>query len=317
MEKIPELQDLEREAWQLKKQFLKVIEPYRTELWRYCHYLTNSPWDAEDLAQETLMKAFASLGQIWQPLKPKNYLFRIATNTWINQYRKKKIEEIAWHDDMTDQAASIKFDVTESIETLVHNLPLRQVVVIILIDVFDFTAKETAELISSTEGAVKAALHRARYKLQSISKATPPIPDNPIKQATDTDSLVINAFVNAFNARNPNAMAALLDENAYHDIIHVGQELGKDIIQKYSITDEFKDPTIEQQHAEVRKLWGRTVVAILIKQNDELQLNDIIYLKTEQDRIVFFSHYYFCQDFLEEAANAFNIPVQKDKNYMM
>jgi hypothetical protein len=63
-------------AWQ---RFLDVYEPVRHELYRYCRYLTKSPWDAEDLVQDTLARAFATLGCLFQPPpKPRAWMFRVA-----------------------------------------------------------------------------------------------------------------------------------------------------------------------------------------------------------------------------------------------
>lgn len=311
------LQEIEQDVWPLKKKFLNIVEPYRSDLWKYCRYLTRSPWDAEDLVQETLMKAFASLGQIWQSLTPKTYLFRIATNTWINEQRRKqlKLDEFIEEKAVTNTESS-KFNVTESIETLVQQLPLRQVVAVLLIDVFDFTAKEAAEMMTTTEGAVKATLHRARTTLKSSSLKgeSKMMNKEDLHRFKRVNPNTIQAFVKAFNDRNPDAMAALLDEQANHDIIHVGQEYGREVIRKYSIADEFNDPTIHLQHAELRELWGCQVMAVFIKQ-PELQLHDIIYIEAEQDKVVYFRHYYFCQDFLQEAAKEFNITVQSDKQY--
>ncbi|MBD3921953.1 RNA polymerase sigma factor [Paenibacillus sp. PR3] len=58
--------------------------------------LTKSPWDAEDLMQEAVMKAYAILPQLHQPLQPKAYLFRIASNTWIDQCRRSKHDLLAF-----------------------------------------------------------------------------------------------------------------------------------------------------------------------------------------------------------------------------
>jgi len=80
-----ELEQLEHSTRELQRKFNDVIAPDREALWRYCMLLTKSPWDAEDLMQETLLKAYASLAQLFQPIYPKPYLFRIASNTWIDQ----------------------------------------------------------------------------------------------------------------------------------------------------------------------------------------------------------------------------------------
>lgn len=58
-----ELEQLEYSTRELQRKFNDIISPYREILWRYCMLLTKSPWDAEDLMQETLLKAYASLAQ--------------------------------------------------------------------------------------------------------------------------------------------------------------------------------------------------------------------------------------------------------------
>lgn len=303
-----DLQALEKEAWPLKKKFLKMIEPYRTDLWNYCRKLTRSPWDAEDLVQETLMKAFASLGQIWQPLIPKSYLFRIATNTWLNHYRKQQrivysIEENL----MEDEVVSYKFEVQEAIELLVQQLPPRQVVTILLIDVFDFTARETAEMLMTTESAVKSILYRARVKLKSVVEKESNA-EETMKQIIP-DTAIVNAFIEAFNRRDPDAMAALFSENAYNDIVHVGQEFGRETIRNYSIRDTMLDPTITLQTAHYHTLLGKPVIVMILETESGQYLSEMIYVETEDDKIVYKQDYYFCLDLLAEAATELNISV--------
>ncbi|MCK9907264.1 RNA polymerase sigma factor, partial [Frankia sp. Cpl3] len=79
-----EFADVIQRTRQAQNDFLTVIEPHRAALWKYCRYLTGSPWDGEDLFQQTLLKAYAALSQMWQPVVPKTYLFRIASHTWID-----------------------------------------------------------------------------------------------------------------------------------------------------------------------------------------------------------------------------------------
>lgn len=69
--------------------FLSAFEGLRPELYRYCRHLTRSPWDAEDLAQEVLARAFVTLGKMGAtPPNPRAWLFRVASNAWIDQQRR-------------------------------------------------------------------------------------------------------------------------------------------------------------------------------------------------------------------------------------
>src|SRR5689334_18800903 len=79
-----DLNRLSARSRDLRGEFLDMIEVVRPALWRYCLRLTGSPWDAEDLVQDTLVRAFGRLAQNWQPTNPRSYLFRIATNGWLD-----------------------------------------------------------------------------------------------------------------------------------------------------------------------------------------------------------------------------------------
>src|SRR5215468_2234476 len=85
-------QDFTQEVQQVWQRFLQRTEPLRPELHRYCRALTGSVWDAEDLVQDTLLRAFAKLGEFANPIdNPKAYLFRIASNLWVDRFRRTQL----------------------------------------------------------------------------------------------------------------------------------------------------------------------------------------------------------------------------------
>src|SRR5262245_16745705 len=74
--------------------FVETYEPLRTDLYRYCRHLTRSPWDAEDLVQDALARAFVTLGQMGTaPPNPRAWLFRVASNLWIDRVRQRRHDE--------------------------------------------------------------------------------------------------------------------------------------------------------------------------------------------------------------------------------
>src|SRR4029450_2658990 len=80
-------------AWH---QYLVGLDPMRSDLFRYCRRLTGHLWDAEDLVQETLLRAFSGLSQVLHTIKnPRAYLLRIATNLWIDTLRARAVEQVA------------------------------------------------------------------------------------------------------------------------------------------------------------------------------------------------------------------------------
>src|SRR6478735_6246823 len=72
------LHDQVQRPW---RRFLEQYEPLRGDLYRYCRFLTHSPWDAEDLVQDALARAFVILGGAREePPNPRAWLFRVASN---------------------------------------------------------------------------------------------------------------------------------------------------------------------------------------------------------------------------------------------
>lgn len=68
-------------AWH---RFVDVLAPVRPDLYAFCRRLTGNVWDAEDLVQETLTRAFARWGVTYPPVaNPRAYLLRTASNLWI------------------------------------------------------------------------------------------------------------------------------------------------------------------------------------------------------------------------------------------
>lgn len=294
---------------EVRKAFEENIANYRPVLWRYCLKLTGSPWDAEDLAQETILKAFALVPFYYQEIVPKAYLFRMATNTWIDQCRRARvpldsIEEIM--ETISDQHAPDPIEVRSSIEYLITVLPPRQRVVILLSDVFDFTAREVAEMISTTEGAVKAILHRARTTLKKSKMEEVNRPQDSTLVELE-HHFIVDAYIEAFNKRDVDAIAALLDEGALVDIVGVTHERGRETIRKYSL--EHTAQSAESLRAEASMLWGEPVVLVFTRPEQKPEgLSWVIRLETTMESIFGTREYYFCPELLTMAAEELGVP---------
>ena len=198
--------------------FLLVYEPLRPELYRYCRHLARTPWDAEDLAQDALARAFAILGQMGHaPANPRAWLFRVASNLWIDRARRERRlvsdEQVAPSAEAPDPQAT-----REAASTLVTRLAPQERAAVVLKDVFELSLEEVAEALSTTVGAVKAALHRGRNKLDA------PEPD-PARRAVPD---VVAAFCAAFNARDVERMTGLLLEHASIEVVGATVEAPSD-----------------------------------------------------------------------------------------
>jgi len=143
--------------------FLDLYEPLRPELYRYCRHLTRSPWDADDLVQDALFRAFAKLGCMNEPPEnPRAWLFRIASNLWIDRVRALQPEP---EPDPERASSREPRAVREAAGTLLSRLSPQERAAVALKEAFNFTLEEIAEALSTTLGTVKSALHRGRGKL--------------------------------------------------------------------------------------------------------------------------------------------------------
>lgn len=183
-------------------------------LGRYCLTLTKSRWDAEDLAQETWLKAFDSS----QPLEhsnPEAYLLRVARNAWIDRIRKqsssarmmKAVQESLESQSMLDNSQIGTELVMQAI--MIYLSPLQRAV-FLLRDVCGYSAAETAMRLGLTVGAVKAALHRARTALPAVRKA---IDGDTLKVSKDEGLRdVLRSLAIAYEVGDTEAMLALVQQ---------------------------------------------------------------------------------------------------------
>ncbi|MDQ8733620.1 RNA polymerase sigma factor [Paenibacillus sp. LHD-38] len=147
------------------------IERLYAVLYRYCMSLTKSKWDAEDLVQDTWLKSMRAA--LYTTHKnPEALMLRIAKNTWIDQLRRKNQFHLILQQGMQMEAVSdtSSLDHEASLYGLIQHLSPLQLAVFLLRDVFEYTAAETAELLQTSTGAIKAALHRAREALHAVRR---------------------------------------------------------------------------------------------------------------------------------------------------
>src|SRR3954470_15246468 len=84
--------------------FLDLYEPLRPELYRYCRHLTRTPWDADDLVQDALFRAFAKLGWVNEPPgNPRAWLFRIASTLFIDRVRAREPVTADAHEEVASR----------------------------------------------------------------------------------------------------------------------------------------------------------------------------------------------------------------------
>src|SRR6476620_11397343 len=157
--------------------FLETVSQLRPQLHRYCSRMTGSVTDGEDVVQDALFRAYRNLDAYddRRPLAP--WLFRIAHNQCIDFLRRRDVREGAEaevvSDDAVDPIEAVGHGVDRAMEHLVLALPPKERACVLLKDVFEYSLEDTAELVDSTVGGVKAALSRGRAKLASQPSPLP------------------------------------------------------------------------------------------------------------------------------------------------
>ncbi|MFK3938195.1 RNA polymerase sigma factor [Alkalihalobacillus sp. NPDC078783] len=152
----------------VNENFEKLVSQHLKSLETYCHYIAYTKWDAEDLMQETLEKLYRYSRTKQVPVS-KAYLHKIASNTWTDRLRKKKIEEVLTEhkDEISDDANSTTGIADEAIKQLLESCTPKQRTVFLLVEALDLSLKEAAGVLTMSEGSIKSCLHRARKRVQA------------------------------------------------------------------------------------------------------------------------------------------------------
>ncbi|HEY8019028.1 MAG: sigma-70 family RNA polymerase sigma factor [Actinomycetota bacterium] len=168
----------------LRDRFERDVLPLLPSLYGAAMRLTRNPSDAEDLVQETYLRAFRGFGGFTEGTNLKAWLYRILTNQFINTYRKKQREpqivegpddldewylydklggrsvEASAETEVLDQIPDA--DVKAALESLSENFRIP----VLLADVEGFSYKEIAEIMETPIGTVMSRLHRGRKALE-------------------------------------------------------------------------------------------------------------------------------------------------------
>src|SRR4051812_43918753 len=205
-----------------ERAFRELVEPHRHAVEVHCYRMLGSAQDAEDLAQETLLRAWRALERFEPRGRFQTWLYRIATNACLDELerRPRRPQPIdPFPDRPSDETSSpthdpaARYAIREGMELAllraIQELPGRQRAVLIFRDVLGWTAPEVAELLQSTVAAVNSALQRARATIDLE------LPEEMVTATADpTERELLNRYVAAFEHADMDGLVALLREDA-------------------------------------------------------------------------------------------------------
>ena len=201
--------------------FTDLLAELRPRLHRYCARMTGSVIDGEDVVQEALAKAIEAFSRIGELERPEAWLFRIAHNAALDHLRRRgrrqEMEDPGDLEGLADPADPVaqRQAAAASLATFMR-LPPGPRGCVILADVLGHSLEETSGILEITLPAVKAALHRGRARLRVLA-AEPEAAAPPRMDAAERQRLA--AYVARFNARDFDALRALLADDARLDLV--------------------------------------------------------------------------------------------------
>ena len=299
----PDLPALVRASWH---RFADTFEPLRGELYRYCRHLTRSPWDAEDLAQETMARAFATLGRMGAaPPNPRAWLFRVASNRWLDLVRRPPATV-----EPAPAAAPPPIELRDAAATLLVQLAPQERAAVVLKDAFDVSLDDIAGILGTTVGAVKAALHRGRGKLL----------EPPAEPGRAPARGAVDAFCAAFNARDVAGLTALLLDAATVEVVGATASYGADetraqmvrgmLFGSARLANAATEGGIDARfvrgalptppRAEARLYRGEAIVVLWYAHDDGEHVRAINRVVDDGARIAALHNYFFTPDLIAE-----------------
>jgi RNA polymerase sigma-70 factor (ECF subfamily) len=309
------MRDAMRAAWH---RYVDLLAPLRPDLHRYCRRLAGNVWDAEDLVQETLLRAFGQLGLIHHRIRsPRAYLLRTASHAWIDRVRRSDAEARALADGRLDEPAQSPpadrgAEARDASVALLTQLAPQERAALVLKEVFDLSLEEIARTLATSVGAVKSALHRGRGRIGAEQR-----PD--VARRASCSAELVDRFLAAIEARDVAGLVALMQEGGSVENVGCGLGIGPD---DFEGPDHFLyravhghpewPPALQPEAVRVVRgeLDGEPLVLGLVTRRGREALEQILRFDEQDGRIARLRGYAFCPETMRELAERLGVPVR-------
>ncbi len=215
------------------EEFPEVAQRYRRELLAHCYRMTGSVYEAEDLVQETYLRAWRSFDGFEGRSSVRTWLYRIATNVCLTNLEGRdrrplptglgtadarpgdelvRDAEVPWLEPVPDAAVVVaeRDSIRLAFVAALQHLPARQRAVLILRDVLRWRASEVAEALDTSTAAVNSALQRAHAQLADKALTE----DTVVPDLSATQERLLERYVEAFWAKDVDTIVQLLTADA-------------------------------------------------------------------------------------------------------
>ena len=262
----------EQTAMSNNEEFAELTDPFRRELLAYCYRMLGSVHDAEDLVQETYLKAWRSYDGFEGRSSLRTWLYKIATRACLTALKRRSRRPLpsglsgpiadpdgpvataepgfAWlqpfPDALLDAAPTDPATIVASRSSVrlafvaaLQHLPGRQRAVLILRDVLALRAVEVADLLGTTTAAVNSVLQRARSHLAQVA----PAEDAVIEPAEPEQRALLDQYIAAFeNADIPALLQVLRDDVVWEMPPLLAWFVGREVVGRFFQSHGFVEP---------------------------------------------------------------------------